>query len=259
MLKKCFGIISYMPEEQLIRDGRQACLVKLLNQLNELWPSVDILIVAQNWRDDIQPSLPEINNNLNIIECANKLSILGARQKLREEFLKLDYDYIIMLDDDAVISYWTNALPDEYLNALDEHPNGFAFVKNPATKPEIYTYGLAPLNLCAISKTVYSQAPVADFNVELYEAEEDQIYSTLLHNKFTLWEFDLPNGLSCTHYNLLQFTRQYTRPQEVPPSTWWPGNSWAKIWHNDQVISKYITEHKDIDEVAIRSLPEWRQ
>lgn len=256
MLKKCFGIISYMPEEPFIRPGRQFCLNRLLTQLNELWPSIDILIIAQNWRDDIQPALPEINNNLNIINCPNKLGILGARQKLREEYLKLDYDYIIMLDDDAVISFWSNNILQEYLDTIDDHPNGFAFVTNPVTKPEIYTYGLAPLNLCAISTAIYSQAPFADFSVELYEAEEDQVYATLLHNKFAEAEFSLPAGLSCAHYKPIQFIRQNTRPTEYPPSTWFPGNHWPTIWNNDQVISKYIVEHKDIDEAAIRSLPE---
>ena len=48
MLKKCFGIISYFPPGTSIKTRRVERLNGLFNRLNELWPDVDIVLVAQN-------------------------------------------------------------------------------------------------------------------------------------------------------------------------------------------------------------------
>ena len=47
-MKICIGIPSYLPEKQPDRKIRQDSLNKLLLQLSELWPNIDILIIAQN-------------------------------------------------------------------------------------------------------------------------------------------------------------------------------------------------------------------
>ena len=85
MLKKCFGIISWLPNDQKDRLLRKKRLINTLDQLNKLFPNIDILIIAQNWK---RINLPEYSNNI-IIKKYNKLGITGARIKLREEFLKI--------------------------------------------------------------------------------------------------------------------------------------------------------------------------
>ena len=55
---------------------------------------------------------------------------------LRDEFLKRDYDYIIMLDDDAILEEKVPGGIQRYLQLMDEHPQGFAFMwaKEPLQK-----------------------------------------------------------------------------------------------------------------------------
>lgn len=48
-LKPCFGIVSYMPTDDGEKQQRQTRLNNLLKQLGKLWPSIPIIIIAQNW------------------------------------------------------------------------------------------------------------------------------------------------------------------------------------------------------------------
>ena len=99
-MKICFGIPSWLPDKEPDRTQRKERLNRLLKQLNDLWPVIDILIIAQNWQD----FKPIETQNKQIIKTYKPLGILLARKILRDEFLKANYDYIIMLDDDAIIS-----------------------------------------------------------------------------------------------------------------------------------------------------------
>lgn len=47
-MNACFGIPSWLPDKEPDRTQRAIRLNKLLKQLDDLWPDVDILIVAQN-------------------------------------------------------------------------------------------------------------------------------------------------------------------------------------------------------------------
>ena len=74
------------------------------------------------------------------------LTILGARHVLRKKFLDADYDYIIMLDDDAVIQLDYPEAANEYLAEIDKHPEGFCFVHSQDhwhdcdDYPHVYSY-----------------------------------------------------------------------------------------------------------------------
>jgi len=48
MLKKCFGIPSWLPDKEPDRRLRKERVIRLIDRLNELWPGVDILVIAQN-------------------------------------------------------------------------------------------------------------------------------------------------------------------------------------------------------------------
>ena len=106
MLKKLFGIPSWLPDKEPDRTQRQGRINRLFKQLNDLWPSIDILVIAQNWQD----FKPIKTKNKQIIKTYEPLGILKARQTLREEFLKLDYDYIIMAVGSKPDSNLTSAL-----------------------------------------------------------------------------------------------------------------------------------------------------
>lgn len=50
-MNKCFGIISWLPNDEAERNQRTDRLFKLLTQLNNYWPETTIMIVSQNWKD----------------------------------------------------------------------------------------------------------------------------------------------------------------------------------------------------------------
>ena len=56
-MKKCIGIISYLPDNEKVRETRVRRLNKLLHKLDEIF-NLPIIIIAQNYQD----FLPNSNN-----------------------------------------------------------------------------------------------------------------------------------------------------------------------------------------------------
>lgn len=201
--KKVFGVISYLPDAindrytVMLRERRRRC-DEMLSKLNEYWPDIDVMFVAQNWKD-YQPI--EVQNKVTVFHYTEKLGIIGARKELRKKFLESDYDYMIMIDDDAIIS--TEA-PDAYISLIDTHPDGFGAVHG-------YEHG--PMNFLAISKFVYSQVEVPDVNPENGEGFEDDIFFASCISKFPEKQFKVPDGL------IIERSLHYQGPGECP-STW---------------------------------------
>ena len=223
-LKKCFGIISGFPDkgDSDKRERRIDRFNQLLWQLNDLWPDIDILIVSQNWQDY---ELPLIKNKVIRVDYEKNIGILNARWALRDAFLKMDYEYIIMMDDDDIIQCDNDHVHLNYMEELDKHPHGFAIIK-PAKKAdkggwlEEYPYKKAPLNLCAVSKFIYEKENIPNVNLQKSEALEDDVYAFLLHIKYAKYEFDAPKGIQHIQYKTDQYTMQYILPDLYLPSTW---------------------------------------
>ena len=110
----CIGIISYLPDEQNLRDKRLNRLINLLKQCDEFF-KLPILLVAQNFKNDF--NFMPINSRLYIYNYKNKLGITGARINLRKYFLKSNFDNIILLDDDMKLTNEDNAI--KYLREID--------------------------------------------------------------------------------------------------------------------------------------------
>lgn len=201
MIKKVFGIISYFPDNDSdyhieTRRERSRRFRELLFKLEELWPDVDIMVIAQNWQDF---ELPEIKNKI-ITFHYDRLGILGARRELRKRFLASPYDYLIMLDDDARVDAEN---PDEYMSIIDQHPDGFGTLRKRG----------APLNLCAVSKFVYSQVDMPDIDPENSEGFEDNIFVAMCFNKFPDRSYIFPEGVAS------ETSFRYEGPGKCP-STW---------------------------------------
>lgn len=47
-MRKVFGIPSWLPDKEPDRTMRKERLNRLFKQLEQLWPDVDILVIAQN-------------------------------------------------------------------------------------------------------------------------------------------------------------------------------------------------------------------
>ena len=208
-LKKIFGIVSYFPNNDSAfhietRRERSRRFRELLLRLEELWPDVDIMVIAQNWQDF---ELPEIKNKIITFKYPNKLGILGARKELREKFLELDYDYLIMLDDDARI---LAADPQGYMNEIDAHPDGIGVIRHTE----------CPLMFFAISKYVYSQIEWTDIDPEQGEGFEDDIFTARCFAMFPDKAFDFPKEL------ITEESLRYNGPGKCP-------STWAKEKHRD--------------------------
>lgn len=100
-MKFCIGIVSYLPKDAENRKLRLDRLERLLAQIDNFWPCIDILIIAQNWKD-FNPI--KRSNSIIKVSFENGIGIMAARNALRDSFLRFNYDYIIMFDDDAIIS-----------------------------------------------------------------------------------------------------------------------------------------------------------
>lgn len=180
MIKKVFGVISYFPDNDSdyhieTRRERSRRFRELLFKLEELWPDVDIMIIAQNWQDF---ELPNIKNTI-IAYHYGKLGILGARRELRKRFLASDYDYLIMLDDDGMIE---TEDPSVYMNEIDKHPDGIGVIRHVN----------CPLMLLAISKAIYSHIDMPDIDAEKGQGFEDDVFVASCFAKFPDKAFDFP-------------------------------------------------------------------
>ncbi len=233
-LKKVFGIISYFPDcdtayHTETRNTRIPRFYNLLKKLDEYWSDVDIIIIAQNWKDDVQ--LPNIRNKI-IRYDYPKLGILNARRTLREKFLESDYDYLIMLDDDGIISAED---PTLYMSEIDKHPGGIGVIR----------HNQCPLMLLAISKEIYSQINVPDIDPEKGEGFEDDIFVATCFSKFPDKAFDFPK--TC----VTETSFKYTGPGACP-STWSREQKidWRYIRNNTLKIVAELegksTEHMDV-------------
>ena len=120
-----------------------------------------------------------------------------------------------MLDDDAIIQCDVNTAPQDYINELNNHPNGFCFIKGNGSSP--YTpYNDSQLNLCAVSRYIYEKEPIPNVDPQKSEGFEDRIWSTLLHFKYDVFEFDAPNTIRSIHFRNPEINKY---GGEVP-STW---------------------------------------
>lgn len=230
--KICFGIPSYLPDDLEARSKRSLKINNLFQQLNDLWPEIDILVIAQNW----QQFKPIKTRNNQLIKTYAKLGILRARKTLREEFLKLDYDYIIMLDDDIQIECTTPTTHLDFINEINRHKDGFCFI--PGQNNPYHPYIGAQLNLCAISRFIYEQEPMVDIDPQKNEGYEDTIYACLLHYKWNKYEFTPPATIKPIQDHSVE---------EKAISTWCYRNYPVRLLQaNSARLQEYIVKYKEL-------------
>ena len=234
-MKKCFGIVSWLPDKEQTRTERQDRLNRLFKQLNDIWPEIDILLITQNWKT-FKPI--DISNKIVRIDFKDGLGILKARQTLREEFLKSNYEYLIMMDDDCIIKT-TEEASKAYMKELDKHSQGFCFIHADKARTKFHPYIGAQLNLCAISKFIYKKEPMVPIDPQQSEGYEDSIFATLLHHKYSQYEFIPPKGIKPI---------QFHNNEEKIPSTWCDKTKidLQLIHANSNRIKEYILKYKDL-------------
>lgn len=254
-LKKCIGIISGFSDNVRLQNRRIKHFEKLLAFFDNYWADLDILIIAQNWKN-YQP--PKIKNKLIIKYYPELLGITQARQELRREFLKYDYDYIIMFDDDAIIHIDNESLPQEYLNEIDKHPNGFCLIHSDAHWRHNDDIARSPLNLFALCRELYEKEDIPNVYPEKNEAMEDDVYVTIFHVIYADREFYPPKGIRHAHSYKLMYIKHFTDPTISPP-IWFefPKFDFHTWWHNTAYIIDYIEANKKLDLEEIKLNPRW--
>lgn len=210
-MKKCIGIISYLPDDEKVREVRVRRLNKLLHKLDEIF-NLPIIIIAQNYQD----FLPNSDNYI-LIESTKPLGIVGARKKLRKVFLESNYDCLIMLDDDSdIIGTRENA--KKYLDQLDQHPGMF------------YEFNKSLLKLFAISKEIYENIDFDDINPEKGEGFEDRIFVAKLREKFPDKRFIIEKGK----------LDEYSISTMDANSTWYTNQDIKQMLNNTEQIIKEL-------------------
>ena len=239
MLSKCIGIISWFPDNNL-RNVRIKAFEKLLSEIYRLFgDKVDIVIIAQNW----QNYLPKSNNKLIIYSYPKGLGILPARKVLREKFLELSYDYLIMLDDDCIFKGTT---ADDYLKEIDEHPNMIG----------LFTDHL--LKLLAISHQMYTKLPLPEFNAEKKEGFEDKAFIQSCMNKYPEYCYWFKHT-----EKLDEISYGYVSPDY--PSTWWNSEMrrarQSMIDNTDNYINSFKGKEDGVDVVVtwVQPTKRWEQ
>lgn len=162
-MKICIGIISYLPDDKELRNIRIDRLNKTILDCNRLF-NLSILIIAQNWNDftlDYDNVIPFYYD---------KLGITGARKELRNKFINSDFDYLIMLDDDAKL-VGTRSDASLYLDQIENHPGKWYGV-----------YKSQLLKLFAISKDMFREVDYPEGEAEHGDFFED-MYLIMLLNK----------------------------------------------------------------------------
>ncbi len=211
MSKALIGIISYLPDDKEIRSMRLYHLNQLIRDCNRLF-NLPIYIVIQNYTEE---DIKNISGypNVQLSSPLNKLGILFARKILREIFLTMNYDTLIMLDDDCILN-GTEADGKEYLKQLEEHPGCFG------------EFNLTLLKLFSISKDLLEKEDYPEVNPENGEGFEDRAFVEMLRFKYPDRRFI---------YN--------TNIQEESITT-----DKLSTWYNGQNLSSMIENTKEIIE-----------
>lgn len=162
-MKICIGIISYLPDDKELRNVRIDRLNKTILDCNRLF-NLPILIISQNWNDFTL----DYNNVIQFYY--DKLGITGARKELRNKFLNSDFDYLIMLDDDAKL-VGTSSDASLYLDQIENHPGKWYGI-----------YKSQLLKLFAISKDMFKEVDYPDGEAEKGDFFED-MYLIMSLNK----------------------------------------------------------------------------
>ena len=237
-MKKCFGFISWFPDDETKRKARIDRLNKAFKQIHDLWgDDAEFLVVAQNWKDY---KVPSFIKHIQIFRY-DKLGILGARKKLREHFLKTNYDYLIMCDDDIVLEKKVPEAIDRFNKMLEKYPQGYWFA--------IYGWSLS---FCAVSRWIYEREEMVDVDPEKGEGYEDTVFPNLLHYKYP------KNEIFFWDLKFVQYRAEYHKDHK---STWCSAGKNVDHRMLGKKSKYYISEFKkgnfDVKKIKEKLNSEW--
>ncbi|MCM1323046.1 MAG: hypothetical protein NC218_02570 [Acetobacter sp.] len=161
MFRPCIGIISYFPDKEELRNERVYRCRFFFDQLREYFPDVPIIVIAQNWRNEI-----DISDNMMVYSYDKPLTILGARRTLTQKFLFSDYTHIITFDDDCVLR-----------GGRESAIKFLAFV---GRNQDRYINQRNLFKLSVFPRRIFEKYPLPDMQTEKGEGMEDLAYFEIL-------------------------------------------------------------------------------
>ena len=208
------GIISYLPNDDEVREYRLNKLIALIHMCDYLF-NLPIYIVIQNYTNIEISKLLESSHNVVCSSNNQKLGILEARRTLRRYFISSNYDNLIMLDDDCTLT-GTKDAGNKYLKQVEDNPNCFIEFNN------------SLLKLFCISKEIFKNVDYENINPELEEGFEDRVFvgklRKLYADKRRVFE---RNGLE-----------EYSISTKDKYSTWYTGQNINKMLENTYKYEK---------------------
>ena len=224
------GIISWLPRDDR-RTSRKNRVIKTVERCKKLFKDTPIVIVAQDWDDFTIKGVD--------VKKYDRLGIVGARRTLQEALLKYDFDYAILLDDDAVI-YGEDS--KKFLSHFDNYEEGFCFRPyRDFTGILRERYMPAALNLCVISKSILQEVFIStEVDPEKGTGYEDYTYSLLLYKKYPEKEIKYPAHTIFTSF----------KTGQKIVSTWNINRDRETIWANTMKIINNINKYKEYPEIT---------
>lgn len=169
-MNKVIGIISWLPDNAF-RSVRLTKLTNLIGKCKEIFEDVPFIIIAQNYTKEDEKHILQQSSNITLISIKEKLGITDARKYLRNTFLKTDFEYLIMLDDDCEL-FGDSTSGKLYLKQIDDNPKRF------------YEFNKTLLKLFAIHKDLFKQVDYEDVSPEKGECFEDRVFVNKLRKLF---------------------------------------------------------------------------
>lgn len=164
-MKIAIGIISYFPDAADLRAERVRRCAFLISSCKALFPQLPIVIIAQNWRGEIEEA------GLLVQHHAAPLGISAAREALRQYILEGGYDYVILFDDDCMLDA-EPADAQRFLELLSANPAKFIGARE------------GMLKLFAVSREILSSEPVPPLCVSDSTGLEDYALWKILRHSY---------------------------------------------------------------------------
>lgn len=113
-------IVSYLPEDEIVRAKRLKALSNLIINIKEITPTTKIYINAQNYRDEEYVNDAQIEY---LFKHEKGIGAQAARNELLKWFYESEYDYAILHDDDSFLNPTDSA--KDFFGELMNYPQKF--------------------------------------------------------------------------------------------------------------------------------------
>jgi len=128
------GIISYLPNDDELRNKRVGNCKKQIEWLHKVFPNECPVVVAQNYHEDDKVT----ECNVEYLMYEKGIGSHKARNTILEKFYNSSDEWLLLLDDDVVTYDYYEAdkwVADVYYRKYDKYPLNIVLALQPETSP----------------------------------------------------------------------------------------------------------------------------